>query len=494
MRYKEGSDRYQKQLFPDVIDDYIANENPVRVMDAYVDSLDLEGLGFHMPQGETGRPAYHPKEMLKLYLYGYFNAVRSSRRLERETIRNVEVMWLLNKLSPDHKTISRFRKENVKALKNVFRDFVQLCQQLGLYGKELLAVDGSKFKAVNSKDNNFNQAKLEDRIRRIDEKLDRYLNELNENDQIEADTPKHTKEEIAAAIAELAARKQAYKAMQSQLQASGESQISTTDPDAKRMKQANGASDICYNIQTATDAKHKLIADYEVTNNCNDRNLLARMSISSKEALGVERIDVTADTSYFVATDLAQCLAEGIVPHVSSEYESITICVPVVEQEANDAQEFSNQGKTVYVKERNIGLCPMGNVLYPRSYSAGHGAAIYSNAKACKDCRQRSKCPSYYDRELKVKMPSFEFSKDYNDKGLHTKQLVLTPDKEKLRRRKEIAEHPFGTVKRTMNSAYCLLKGIDNVRGEFALTFLAYNLKRAISILGVPSLLLSLLA
>jgi transposase len=490
MRYIEGSSRYQKILFPDVLDDYVAAENPVRVVDAFVDSLDLLGLGIKA-NSESGRPPYHPKDMLKLYIYGYFNRLRSSRRLETETTRNIELMWLMNKLSPDHKTIARFRRDNAKALKNVFRSFVKLCREMGLYGNELISIDGSKFEAVNSTDNNFNQKKLDERIRRIDEKLDRYLSELDDNDKNEKDAGKHTTEEITAMISELSARKQAYEGMKSQLDATGETQISTTDPDAKRMIQANGGSDISYNVQTAVDSKHKLIADYEVTNSCNDKNLLAKVAMSAKETLGMDEIAVVADKGYFVATDIAECVMNGITPHVSSEHDSITICIPATEEaaEANKPKGWNSQGKPVFIKERNIGLCPMGAILYPRSYSAGHGAAVYSNAKACRKCPQRSKCPSYYDRELKVKMPRSEFTKDCNDKDLFVKQVTITADKGILRRRKELSEHPFGTVKRAMDSRHCLMKGSDNVRGEFALTFLAYNMKRAINILGAERLL-----
>jgi hypothetical protein len=397
-------------------------------------------------------------------------------------------MWLVNKLSPDHKTIARFRKDNAKALKNIFRHFVQLCRELGLYGKELVAVDGSKFRAVNSKDNNFSEAKLEERLRRIDEKLDQYLSELDENDETEADSPKHSKDEITALVMELSTRKQRYEDMKVHLETTGETQISTTDPDARRMKQANGGSDVSYNIQTAVDSKHKLVVEYEVTNDCNDKNLLADMAISVKEVLGVDEITAVADTGYFVATDIAECVMNGITPHVSNEHESITISIPVTEQEANEPQPPNHQGKPIFIKERNIGLCPMGTVLYPSGYSAGHGAAVYRNAKACRKCLQREQCQSYYDRELKVKMPLSEFNKEYNDEDLHTKQITITPNKCLLRRRKELSEHPFGTIKRSMDSSYCLLKGIDNVQGEFALTFLAYNMKRVINILGVARL------
>lgn len=488
MRYIEGNDRKQIMLFPEVVDDYISEENPVRVIDAYIDSLNMRELGIGATSNETGRPPYHPKDMSKLYLYGYFNRLRSSRKLEAETHRNIELMWLINNLKPDHKTIARFRKDNAKALKSIFRDFVQLCKKLGLYGKELVAIDGSKFGAVNAKGNNYNHEKLEDKLRRIDEKLERYLRELDENDQAEVDSAKHSKEEIAAAILELTERKQGYEDLKKKLEESGETQISTTDPDAKRMKQANGGSDISFNVQTAVDAKHKLIVDYEVTNRCNDKNLLAPMAKSAKEALGVDELAAAADTGYFVASDIAECMAAGITPHVASEHKSVTFCVPAAQAEAAEPEEFSNPGKNVFIRDRNVGLCPMGCFLYPQSYSKKQHSAIYRNSKACGNCPRKSECTTN-NRRLMVQMPESKFSTAYDEKDLYVKQITYSPDKKLLRKRKEIVEHPFGTTKRHMNSAYCLLKGIPNVRGEFALTFLVYNMKRAIKIIGAAGLL-----
>ena len=490
MRYIEGKDRYQKILFPDIIDEYITAENPVRVIDAYVDSLKLNDINIRTEYSEVGRPPYNPKHMLKLYIYGYFNKIRSSRRLETETLRNIELMWLMNKLSPDHKTIARFRVDNAKALKDVFRDFVQLCKKLDLYGKELVAIDGSKFMAVNSDDNNFNHNKLDDRIRRIDEKLDKYFAELNENDKTEAETdsPKHTEEEIKTIIDELSKRKQNYEDMKKQLDETGETQLSTTDPDAKRMKTADGASDVCFNVQTAVDDKHKMIVDFDVTNHCTDKNLLSPMAVSAKEVLGVEEITAVADNGYFVPTDIVECMKNGITPHVSNEHESITLCVPATCETANEPQEFNNAGKNVFIKERNVGVCPMGNVLYPQRYLQSQRSGVYQNKKACKNCPQRSVCTTN-QRRMIIRMAETEFTTDYNDKNLYFRQILYAPDKKLLRKRKEIVEHPFGTIKRSMDNAYCLTKGIPKVRGEFALTFLAYNLKRAINILGTEKLL-----
>ena len=488
MRYIEGEDRYQRIMFPEILDEYIREENPVRVIDAYVESVNIGEVEIGQNLSETGRPPYNPKDMLKLYIYGYFNKIRSSRRLETESGRNVEVMWLLRKLRPDHKTIANFRKENGKGLKKVFRNFVEVCKKLDLYGKELAGIDGSKFRAVNSKENNYNEEKIEERIRRIEERIEQYLNELNENDEKEKETRKHTKEEIEAAIAELSARKHNYEEMKTELEESGETQISTTDPDARRMKEANGGSDICYNVQTAVDDKNKLIIDYEVTNNGNDKNLLAPMAKSVKEILEVEEIAVVADTGFFVATDIADCISNGITAHVSSEYESVTFCVVTIEEDTNTPAEFTNQGKNVFIKDRNLGICPMGCIFYPTSYSNARKAAVYRNTKACRSCPRYKVCKEY-DKVIRVSMPESHFTKKYDDSNLHFKQITYSPDKSILRKRKEIVEHPFGTIKSQMNTTSCLLKGIPKVSGEFALTFLAYNLKRVINILGVRNLL-----
>ena len=497
MQHKRGIDRNQQMMLPMSIEDYVTEENPVRVVDAYVESLDMKAQGIEGEPRETGRPSYDPKDMLKLYIYGYSNRIRSSRRLETETKRNVEVMWLMGGLTPDHKTIARFRQENVKALKNVFRTFVKLCQEMGLCGNEVAAIDGSKFAAVNSLEKNYNQESLEEKKRRINEKIDekveQYLSMIEENDEKEADAPKLTKEELATAITELIERREMYEGMENQLKETGERQISTVDPDSKRMKVANGGSDVCYNVLTAVDEKNKLIVDYDVTNQCNDKNQLAGIAISAKETLGVKELTVVADTGFFVASDIAECMANGITAHVSSEYESVTFCIPATREEATEPIDFTNQGKNVLVRERNIGLCPMGTILYPRSYRKSTGSAVYSNPKACKNCPHRE-CCTEYDRELKVKMPQAEFTKEYDAEALYVRQITYSADKVLLRRRKEIVEHPFGTIKRSMDAAYCLLKGIPKVNGEFALTFLAYNMKRAINIIGVKPLVRFLMA
>lgn len=488
MSYIQGENRFQKTFMPDSIDEYIDEENPTRVIDAFVESLNMEELEFKMYDNECGRPAYNPKDMLKLYIYGYFNKVRSSRKLERETKINIEVIWLMNKLSPDHKTISRFRKDNVKALKSTFRSFVKVCLKLNLYKKELIAIDGSKFKAVNSLEKNFSKGKLEDRIKRIDKKLNEYISNLDDNDEKEVTDNKYTKEEIENAINELNSKKENYNEMESKLENSGETQISITDKDCKRMKHRNGLSEMCYNVQTAVDSENKLIAEFEVTSRCNDKNLLTPMAEKAKEILEVEEIVAVADNGYFVATDIANSIKNNITPHVAKGNESITFSIETTKENATTPQEWENQGKNIFIAERNIGLCPMGTILYPRGYSKSRKAGVFANSTACRECVRKDKCKKYY-KEIEIKMTENEFSKEYNDKDLYVKQITYLGDEKIIKERKGIVEHPFGTIKRHMNAGYCLLKGRENVQGEFSLSFLAYNLKRVINIIGVKELI-----
>ena len=290
MEFISGESRNQITLLPDSIDDYIDDNSHVRVIDAYINSVDLTALGFsHSQPNDTGRPMYDAKDLSKLYLYGYMNRIRSSRRLEIETKRNLEAMWLLGKLSPDHKTIARFRHDNPAALKNLFRDFVKLCLRLGLYGKELVAIDGSKFKAVNSKDRNFNEKKLKDRIARMDAKIEEYLQMLEDSDSQEETTPgEKSTEEITRIIAELANRRDRYQAYSQELKEKDELQKSLTDPDSRLML-ANGKLDVCYNVQSAVDSKNKMIVDFAVTNCGADKNQLTSMAASAGEALETKR-------------------------------------------------------------------------------------------------------------------------------------------------------------------------------------------------------------
>ena len=488
MNFINGEERNQIILMPESIDDYVDDNNSVRVIDAYINSLDLAELGFVRSQpNDTGRPMYAPKDLLKLYLYGYINRVRSSRRLETETKRNLEVIWLLRKLSPDHKTIARFRRDNTIALKNVFRDFVKLCMKLELYGKELITVDGSKFKAVNSKDRNFTQNKLTDRLARIEMRIQEYLEQLNEQDtqDNEAET-EHTSEEITAIIAKLVERKSKYESYRKDMEESGETQKSLTDPDSRLMKY-HGDTAVCYNVQTAADSKNKLIVDFDVTTQSQDKNQLSPLSIKAKEVLEVEELTAAADAGYDSATDIVNCIKNGITPHVAHiAGGDIQVCVETAETEVVPIDSHTN-GRCVYIAERNLAVCPMGQVLYPSYYKAKVRVAIFRNGRACSKCL--CKCSNERYKRFEMMMKKSEYIKEYNDKNLHVKQITVSSDKEILKQRKCIAEHPFGTIKRAMESGYMLTKGKQSVSGELSLTFLAYNFKRAVNIIGAKRMI-----
>ena len=486
MGFISGEDREQTLLFPGCIDEYIDEASLVRVIEAYVNSLNLAALGFSRFEPEsTGRPPYDPKDMLKLYVYGYMNRIRSSRRLEAESKRNLEVFWLLRKLTPDHKTIANFRKDNPESLKNVFRDFVKLCIKLDLYGKELAAIDGSKFKAVNSKDRAFTKKKLEDRLKRIDEKITKYLAALDKADleETKVETEKSA-EEIARIIKALEERKARYEGYAEELESTGETQKVLTDSESRLMP-CNGKIAVCYNVQTAVDSKNKLVIDFEVTNKTNDLNQLTPMVKQVKDILETEELAVTVDAGYNSATDIAEAVQCGVTVHAAET--DYNICIPAAESEAMVIESQSN-GKCVYVKERNIAICSMGKILYPKGYRDKTGEAVFYNYGACKACSCRCTA-SKKELHFQIVMPKTDFSKEYNDKDLAVKQVHIKPDKEVYKQRKSLAEHPFGTIKQSMDAGYCLLKGKRKVRGEFSLIFLAYNLKRVINILGSKNLI-----
>ena len=288
MGYIGGESRNQRYLLPETIDDYIGADNPVRFVDAFVEKLDLEQLGFERAvAAETGRPGYDPGDLLRLYLYGYLNRIRSSRRLEREASRNLELMWLLRRLRPDFKTIADFRRDNGRAIQQVCREFTLVCKDLDLFGGELVAIDGSKFEGVNSPSRNFSRKRLEQRIAEIDAKIEAYLNQLDGQDREEASLETGKSEEFQQKLRRWQERKQRYQSYQQQLEQSGEKQISLTDPDSRRMSRGQG-SQVGYNVQLAVDEKHKLIVEHEVTNAVTDQDQLAPMAERAKASLGVE--------------------------------------------------------------------------------------------------------------------------------------------------------------------------------------------------------------
>src|SRR5215831_5202676 len=326
MDYIRGTSRHQITLFPETVEDYITEDNPVRFIDAFVTSLDLGQLGFQRAQpAETGRPAYDPSDLLRLYLYGYLNRVRSSRLLERETKVNIEVMWLLGKLTPDFKTIADFRRDNLKALKEVCREFTLLCRKLGLFGGQLVAVDGSKFKAVNGRRRNFNAQRLKKAMHLLDEKINGYLKSLDaaDADDPDPDRPPPSAADLQAKIATLQERKAKYQSLSDELRTNGAKQVSVTDKDARSMIVHFNSTDVCYNVQTAVDEKHQLIVEHEVTNDPTDHAHLAEMAVRAKEMLQVEQLEVVADMGYYDGAEVKRCAAAGITTYIPKPITSV---------------------------------------------------------------------------------------------------------------------------------------------------------------------------
>ena len=545
MEYIKGHDRGQKTMLPDCIDDLIGRDNPIRVIDAFVDALDIKAAGFRRPKpNDMGRPSYDPRDLLKLYIYGYFNKIRTSRRLMIECSRNIELYFLLNRLTPDFRTIADFRKNNAAALKKVFRAFVKLCIKLKLYNKELLAIDGSKFRAVNSKDNAYNAEILNKKIRRIDSHIAEHLTLMDKEDETEPDTPAFTAEQIKEAISELTARKDKYKEYLKELQDSGETQLLTTDPDARRMHSKDGFH-CAYNVQTAVDSGSHLIAEYEVTNHCTDQGLLTDVAESAKKTLEVDTIEVTADKGYESRKDILECVMNGTVPNVAMKYDKKERLYTIDYNEAELSEEERNstapediqkcisagvlpkcyEGTAIEVElqeqtaiscftlnDDGTVTCPMGNILSKVKMRGKN--TIYANKDACRQCPNRCtgsknhKTVSFgpNTKYVPVRMfgsirhslntipddiPPNPYNHSLERKDHIKKKVVLRikEDKEKLKQRMCLSEHPFGTVKWYDGAHYLLCKGKEKATAELGLSFLAYNLKRAINMVGTARLI-----
>jgi len=476
MGFVEGVHREQMVMFPQSLDEYIGEENPVRFIDAFVDSLDLRVLGFEraVPK-ETGRPPYHPGVLLKLYLYGYLNRIRSSRKLEREAQRNVELMWLLGKLTPDFKTIADFRRDNGQPIRAVYREFTQVCRGLGLYGGELVAIDGSKFKAANSRDRNYTKGKLQRLNKRADKKIEEYLKGLDEADGEEQDSEKPTVEELQEKIEWLKRRKEVYAELQEKMDESGESQVSLTDPDARSMKLGySRGTDVAYNVQISVDAKHKLIVDHEVTNECNDARQLSSMAVRAREVLEVESLEVVADKGYYSQTEIQDCVDKDIVPYI-----------PKKDTSSSSRAGLYGKKEFRYDAENDCYWCPAGKAL-PYSYqttSNGQEVRVYV-ASGCGKCALKDKC--------KQSNSSRRIKRWVHEAVLEEMAQRVRAEPDKVKQRKSIVEHPFGTIKRSMDQGYFLTRRLCNVRAEMSLTMLAYNIKRALRLKGTQELIAAL--
>jgi transposase/IS5 family transposase len=471
MAHLPGHDRSQLLLLPEVVDDYVAADNPVRFIEAFVDGLDLAAAGFARVQPKvTGRPGYAPADLLKLYIYGYLNRTRSSRRLEAETHRNIEVIWLLRHLKPDFKTIADFRRINHKAFRPVFRQFVLLCRELDLFGKELLAVDGTRIKAVNNKDRNFTRASLTEFIRLADAKLEDYLQRLDHADAAETSTSGSRVENLAEKIAAVRGRRERCQEMLAELDRTGESQISLTDPDSRAMA-AHTRVAVGYNAQIAVDTKHKLIVEQQVTNQVLDMGLLTETAKPAKEILGVETIDVVADKGYFKIEDVEACEKAGMAPYVPRPQRGPSVRAGLFRKD-----EFK------YNPETDSFTCPAGQRLTPYASSALRQLKKinYANRKACRDCPLRTRCTGSQFRVV---------SRLENEAVLDRMQERLAKRPEVLNQRRETVEHPFGSIKQWMNQGAFLMRGLEKVRAEFSLTALAYNIKRVLNLVAFNKLM-----
>jgi transposase len=467
----EGEDRRQATLFPERLDDYIVEDSAVRVIDVFIDDLDLSGLGFKTEPSDTGRPAYHPATLLKLYVYGYLNRVQSSRRLEREAQRNVELMWLTGRLAPDFKTIADFRKNNGAAIRLVCREFVILCRKLNLFADAFVAIDGSKFKAVNNRDRNFTKAKMKRRLQQIDESIERYLGQIASADRQEVAIAEPKVQRLEDKIKALKQEMARLKKLEVRMLAAPDEQISLTDPDARSMATSGrGTGMVGYNVQTAVDAKHHLIVTHEVTNLGHDRTQLSPMSKQAKEVIGVDQLEVVADRGYFKGEEILACDKAGI-----------TTYLPKPQTSANWAKGRFSKRDFIYIAEDDEYQCPAGERLIWRFQAEENGLTVHKYwSSACPRCAIKSQCtPSPYRRVTRWE----------HEAVLEAVEARLDKEPERMRVRRQTAEHPFGTLKAWMGYTHFKMKTLKHVSTEMSLHVLAYNLKRVMNILGIKPLI-----
>jgi transposase len=549
MSYVKGMDRRQIQLLPDCIEDLVDKDNSVRIIDVFVDNLDMEALGYSKSRpADTGRPAYDPRDLLKLYIYGYFNRIRSSRMLMKECRRNIELFFLLNRLNPDFRTISDFRKENAEAIRNSFLEFTKQCLKMGLFKDDLIAIDGSKFRAVNGRKKMYNEEILRKKLERIDEHLSIYLKELDASDLSESESAAAESGEQAKKVDALRIkvkalndRKATYKKYQNRLNESKEKQLLTTDPEARMMRMKDGWG-CCYNVQTAVSSNSHLIAEYKVTSHVNDQQVLHDFTKDIKTALSMPILKVIADKGYDSRNEIEKCIMTGTIPYVafkddkderifavdyihsgigsmlldSREADDISTCLhagvlPTCYENTNISVEVHEEG-SVGCFERSEDqasvICPMGFLLTKKKNK--RQGAEYASHAACRQCTNRctsSEKPKavYFGPDTnRVAAVMYGEGKPVNaipvgfipnnsffQKNRISKTVLIRikDDIPKQKQRLCISEHPFGTVKWNHGAHYLLCKGIRKATAEIGLSFLAYNIKRAINLVGMERLI-----
>ncbi len=477
-RFIEGEDRSQITLFPDRLEDYVAEDNPVRVVDAFVDHLDLFGLGFRRVDPRvTGRPGYHPSVLLKLHIYGYLNRVQSSRRLECEAARNVEVMWLVGRLVPDHKTIADFRKDNGRGIRKTCVQFVSLCRRFGLLANASVAIDGAKFKAVNTRDRNFTKGKMKRRMAQIEDSVARYLGQLDSADRQEPSLARATKiDHLNDKIAKLKEEMVRLAELEQEMLSRREQQISQTDPDSRSMATSGrGSGMVGYNVQTVVDTENHLIVTHEVTNVGTDKSLLSHMAKRTKAALETDVLEVVADRGYYKSDEILDCHEAGI-----------TVTLPKPQTSNNKAKGLFVKPDFVYLADEDVYRCPAGQTLTYRFTREERGLMLRRYwSSVCQDCALKVQCTTGKERRI---------TRWEHEHILEDVQQRLDEHLEMMRTRRETVEHPFGTIKYWMGYTHFQMKTLKRVATEMALHVLAYNLKRVINIMGIRPLIAAMQA
>ena len=469
-----GQSRTQTTLLPEVLDDFVNEDNPVRVVDVFVDGLDLQTLGFErvIATGK-GRPGYHPAVMLKLYIYGYLNRIQSSRRLEKESHRNVELMWLLTRLMPYFKTIADFRKDNGKDIKAVCRQFVQMCRQMNMFADSLFAIDGSKFKAVNSKDNNYLPSNVKYRINKIEKSIEEYLSNMDTQDKTDKSDNKATPsklEWLQKRLAEL-------RVIEEEVNAHPDKQVSKNDPDARLLLTRHLNRQVCYNVQTAVDTKHHLIISHDI-DKAADRGQLTSVAKQVQQAMNKKDITVLADKGYFSRLDIK-----------ASRDLGITANVPQTDTSGSARKGIFNKSLFRYDKDKDVYICPAEETLQNRFRATEKGVEqdIYFNNIACSHCEIRAKCTQSKKDPRRMRRWIHEPIIDAMQKRLDDNRDIPVL-------RKQTVEHPFGTIKMWMGAQHFLMTRKHNVLTEMSIHVLAYNLKRMMSIMGVTGLISAMTA
>lgn len=471
MDYIQGADRHQTHLFPASLEDYVTPDNPVRFIDAYVESLDAEELGFtHARLASTGRPPYRPQDLLKLYIYGYLHKIRSSRALERETHRNIELLWLMRKLQPDFKTIADFRSKNTEPIKAVCTEFMVLCKQMQLFGGELVAIDGSKFEAVNHSSRSYTRKGLRQALAATKQQLQEWFEQLDVTDRKEAGG--ESKESLEQKISQMETYRAHLKQLAKRVEDSDQPGVSLTDPDSRKMRTGHGGRDVCYNVQIAVDSKHKLIVAHDVSSEQTDLHQLAPMAKQAKAMLAVESLEVTADKGYYNQHQILECQSEGVICYV-----------PAPQVNGGQTSGIFPKEEFTYLPTMDGYRCPAGELLPYKSTvnKQGKRTRMYETS-ACQSCPLRSRCTT-------AKRGNRRMYRWVHEAVIEAMKARVKQHPLKITVRGQLVEHPFGTLKRAMGHGYFLTKGIERVSAEMSLSVLTYNLKRVLNIVGFKKLM-----